>query len=284
MRYRFAELEFEFDIKDLPIVEDNLTQDFVSHGGGRVDFRYFERPLTQELLLGSELIRHESSYELLRSQKGVFLMNHWAMCRKAFGFFPSDLMQDTPVYVNPEMRAQLPIAASYFLSVAGLHRKLMLKGAVVLHASYVDIGGKALLFLGPSGTGKSTQAELWCRHENACIINGDRALLRKHDGRWMAYGFPCCGSSAVSINRTLPVAALVLLRQGREDRIEQLTASRKLCALTAATELYPWEAWEVEQAFLLAQSLCCDLPAFQYTCTRELSSVQVLKAYLETVI
>ncbi len=284
MRYRFAELEFEFNINTLPIIEDNLTEPFVCRGEREPDFRYYERPLDIELLAESKLIRHESSYELLHSDNGLFLMNHWAMCRKAFGFFPADLVQDTPLYVNAEMREQIPIAASYFLSVTGLHRKLMTKGAIVLHASYVDIGGKALLFLGPSGTGKTTQAELWRKHENACIVNDDRALLRKCDGQWKAYGFPCCGSSRVSLDRTLPVCALVVLRQGAEDKIDSPSPARKVCALTAATEVYPWDSWEVEQAFISAQHLMEDVPVLQYTCTKNYSAVSVLKAYLEKMI
>ncbi|WP_370839368.1 hypothetical protein [Intestinibacter bartlettii] len=33
---------------------------------------------------------------------------------------------------------------------------------------------KGILFSAPSGTGKSTQADLWEKYENAEIINGDR--------------------------------------------------------------------------------------------------------------
>lgn len=63
--------------------------------------------------------------------------------------------------------------------------------------------------------------------------------------------------------------------------IEVPSAARKICALTAATELYPWEPWEVDRAFTTAQQLCADLPVIQYTCTKEPEAVDALKAYLE---
>lgn len=66
----------------------------------------------------------------------------------------------------------------------GLHHKLLQQDALVIHASYIEFMGRGILFLGPSGTGKSTQARLWNEHAGAPILNGDRALLRQKDGIW----------------------------------------------------------------------------------------------------
>lgn len=55
-------------------------------------------------------------------------------------------------------------------------------GQLVLHSSYVlPPNGKAVLFSGPSGIGKSTQAALWQRYAGADVINGDRTLIRTDD-------------------------------------------------------------------------------------------------------
>ena len=43
----------------------------------------------------------------------------------------------------------------------GLEHLLATQRAVILHSAYIDYKGKAILFSAPSGTGKSTQAELW---------------------------------------------------------------------------------------------------------------------------
>ena len=51
-------------------------------------------------------------------------------------------------------------------------------GQLVLHSSYVlTQSGAAVLFSGPSGIGKSTQAALWQQYAGADVINGDRTLL-----------------------------------------------------------------------------------------------------------
>ena len=57
-------------------------------------------------------------------------------------------------------------------------------------ASFIRWQGRGILFSAPSGTGKSTQANLWVQHQGAEVINGDRAALRQVGGRWQAFGLP----------------------------------------------------------------------------------------------
>lgn len=60
-----------------------------------------------------------------------------------------------------------------------MERILMEQEAAILHASFIEYEGQAVLFTGPSGIGKSTQAGLWEQYEDAQILNGDRTILRK---------------------------------------------------------------------------------------------------------
>lgn len=53
-----------------------------------------------------------------------------------------------------------------------------LRVGVPMHASLVEKDGEGVLFLGPSGMGKSTQARLWKSALDADFISGDRPGLR----------------------------------------------------------------------------------------------------------
>src|SRR5699024_19054 len=75
----------------------------------------------------------------------------------------------------------------------GLERLLLSRQGLLLHASFIRWQARGILFSAPSGTGKSTQADLWVRHRGAEVINGDRAALRRSAGRWRAYGLPYAG-------------------------------------------------------------------------------------------
>ncbi len=55
-----------------------------------------------------------------------------------------------------------------------------LGGHLGLHASAVELGGRAALFLGPSGTGKSTAAAELCLLHGARLLADDVALLQIH--------------------------------------------------------------------------------------------------------
>ena len=68
---------------------------------------------------------------------------------------------------------------------------------LLFHASVVSCHGKAYMFLGPSGTGKSTHSQLWIKHiEGSRLINDDNPVVRlQDDGRVMVYGSPWSGKT-----------------------------------------------------------------------------------------
>lgn len=61
--------------------------------------------------------------------------------------------------------------------------------SLLVHASGVFDGKHGRLFSGFSGVGKSTMAGLW-QDSGAKIINDDRLMLRKIDGRWWMFNTP----------------------------------------------------------------------------------------------
>lgn len=177
------------------------------------------------------------------------------------------------------------MTADIVLGRAGLHRAMLLRGRPVIHAAYVDIGGEALLFTAPSGTGKSTQADLWRRFAGAEIINGDRVLLQwgaeTDAGRLYACGYPVCGSSAICLDRTLPVRAIVLLSQGMENRVTRPGGAEAVRALLSATEVYRWDVNEIDTALALARRAAEAVPVLRLTCRPDREAVEVLREALE---
>lgn len=230
-----------------------------------------------------KLLKKTSQFELYETEEGKVIIYRWGSLRYAYGFKLSELEKGDNIvcYFNKDILQEKPLDASKFLSSAGLHSKLLQKGAVILHASYIDWNGKAILFAGRSGVGKSTQADLWAEHERAEIINGDRTLLRKRDGRWHAYGYPCCGSSKICVNRTLPLAAIVLLQHGDKNEIMDISIAQKYQALVAGSEMYLWDEKELETVSQIAGEILTDIPVIKYSCRPDKEAVSVLKQKLE---
>lgn len=165
-----------------------------------------------------------------------------------------------------------------------LERILMEEGTTILHASFIEQEGKAILFTGPSGIGKSTQAELWKQYENAEILNGDRTLLRKENGIWYAYGSPYAGSSKIYKNKKVPVGAIVALQQSpeKDQCILQLPQSAFSC-LYAGMTLNTWNRLFMERAVEIIYGLCMEVPVFQLQCRPQQSAVVCLKQTLKKI-
>lgn len=102
---------------------------------------------------------------------------------------------------------------------------LLPREGLVLHSSAVLWEGKSLLFSAPSGTGKSTQADLWKKYMGAQVMNGDRPAIRFVDNKPIVFGTPWSGSSPDRMNSAAPLWAVVLLEQAPVNGIRRLTVS-----------------------------------------------------------
>lgn len=230
-------------------------------------------------------LREEKLYDIYDVNGELLHLYRWSYLNIGYGVWADRLArEENPVCsFDPAMSRQLPPDLDWFFGVCGLHKLFLREQRPVLHASYVDIGGKALLFTAPSETGKSTQAQLWHDYAGAELINGDRVLLGEENGVWHAYGYPNCGSSAVCVNRTLPVRAIVVLQQGRENRVEPLTAAEQIRSLVSGMVLYPWDSSEISQGLTAASRICAHVPVIRLVCRPDAEAVRVLKDYLEEV-
>lgn len=95
---------------------------------------------------------------------------------------------------------------------------------VMMHASAILYNGKSYLFLGKSGTGKSTHSRMWLKAiEGTSLMNDDHPIVRVlEDGTVMAYGSPWSGKTHCYHNIAAPVGAIVRIRQEKENVIRRL--------------------------------------------------------------
>lgn len=168
-----------------------------------------------------------------------------------------------------------------FYSLFALERHLLEKTGLILHCAMLRVGEEALLFSGPSGIGKSTHAQLWCTHAtDAQVINGDRALLQYGSDRLFAYGWCVSGSSEICINRSLPVRAIIFLRQEQKNDGVQLHGLRAVKNLVSQITVNSWNPQAVERVWELTERIAADVPIFDYGCNMEPEAVDVLRQLL----
>ena len=162
----------------------------------------------------------------------------------------------------------------------GFESMLIHKRRLCVHAACVDTALGGILFSGPSGIGKSTQAKLWCDYRDATQINGDRPILSKEESGWFAWGAPYAGSSKCHVNKNCPITAMVILRQADKCSLHRLKKSEAFREIWAGLTIYKWDKWFVEEAADLAMELVDTVPIFQYFCTPDEYAVDYLEEEL----
>jgi hypothetical protein len=98
------------------------------------------------------------------------------------------------------------------------------QGGLLVHASSAVKNGKAFLFAGVSGAGKTTISRL--APPDATLLTDEISYIRREGNGYVAYGTPFAGELAKpGENVRAPLAALYLLAQGPENRIDPISAA-----------------------------------------------------------
>lgn len=151
---------------------------------------------------------------------------------------------------------------------------------VVFHSSYIAHNGRAILFTAPSGTGKSTQADLWHNLRGSEIINGDRSAIRVVNDVVYAAGVPFSGSSQICVNRTLPLAAIVYLGQAPETSISRVRGYQAFARIWEGCSVNTWDEEDLRRASEVVKHTASTVPVFYLPCTPDESAVIALERAL----
>ena len=112
--------------------------------------------------------------------------------------------------------------------IAAVHHQTL-----AMHASTVSYAGKSILFLGESGTGKSTHTQLWLNHISPTeLLNDDSPFVRvMEDHSVWVFGSPWSGKTPCYQNKSTAVAAIVRLSQAPYNKIKRLKGIAALGSL-----------------------------------------------------
>lgn len=169
----------------------------------------------------------------------------------------------------------------YMWSSVSLAQLFLYRKTIFLHSSYIDVGGRAILFSAPCQTGKSTQAALWQKHRGAEIINGDKSGISVSDSKVFAHGVPFCGTSGICKNRSVPLGAIVTLSQAKENSVHRLGGVESLQAIMNNTYL-DFIAPDEQRTFVdCVIEILEHVPVYHLACTPDEDAVTALETALK---
>jgi len=114
------------------------------------------------------------------------------------------------------------------------------KGALEMHSSVVMHDGKGYLFLGKSGTGKSTHSRLWLQNiPGTELLNDDNPVLRlMPDGSARVFGTPWSGKTPCYKAQDVPVGAIIRIEQAPENAIRRLNPLEAYASVMASASAF----------------------------------------------
>ena len=137
------------------------------------------------------------------------------------------------------------------------------KGTLLFHAAVVSQEGKGYLFLGTSGTGKSTHAQLWLEHiEGTELVNDDNPVVR--DG--VVYGSPWSGKTPCYRNVSYPIGGIVMLSQAPYNKIHRLKGIEAYVAVVESIGSKVWDNHIAESQHQTENTLVSTIPMWHLEC------------------
>ncbi|MDO4496429.1 MAG: hypothetical protein Q4B58_01140 [Bacteroidales bacterium] len=118
----------------------------------------------------------------------------------------------------------------------------MNKHTLLFHASVVACRGKGYLFLGKSGTGKSTHSSLWLKHVPGCeLVNDDNPVVGIRQGKVVVYGSPWSGKTPCYRDVSYEVGAFVQIARDKVNLITSMDAVQAFVTLLPACSGVKWD-------------------------------------------
>ena len=142
------------------------------------------------------------------------------------------------------------------------------RDTLAIHSSCIVYQDKAVLFLGESGTGKSTHTRLWREHiEGAVLLNDDSPMIRVEEGKVWAYGSAWSGKTPCYKQERYELVACVRLSQAPYNRIQKLSVLQAYGAIhpSCAPEFAYDDALYDEVSRIIGQILSV-VPCYHLAC------------------
>lgn len=141
---------------------------------------------------------------------------------------------------------------------------LATQGGLLLHAASAIRNGRAFVFAGVSGAGKTTISRL--APSDVTLLTDEISYVRKTDNGYYAFGTPFTGELAkLGENESAPLAALYLLTQGPVNKIEPVAAGEAVRSLLANVLFFAEEPELVRQVFQSACEVADRVPVSRLT-------------------
>jgi len=138
---------------------------------------------------------------------------------------------------------------------------------MLIHGACIEYRGKGFFFTAPSGTGKTTHVLLWKDYlgDDVRIINGDKPIFSFGDPITV-YGTPWGGKEGYYLNDSVPLSAVIVMKQGSTNSIERLSAADAFLSLYGQAYLGNADKNATARILTNMKKIVQKVPVYRLTC------------------
>ncbi|MBQ6478580.1 MAG: hypothetical protein IJI44_04335 [Erysipelotrichaceae bacterium] len=160
---------------------------------------------------------------------------------------------------------------------------LLRENGVFFHAVAIRYKQKAWLFIGRSGTGKTTQYKNWKKRyrDQIELICGDMPYLELNDGNIHVYPSPWNGKERFKGKADAPLGGIVFLEKGDHNEIREMSVKEALAPLFHQFAVEPQNEEDIRQLSNIADVLLKKYPVIKLINKADQEAVELCSKYLE---
>lgn len=148
-----------------------------------------------------------------------------------------------------------------FLEVLTINLLAMDSG-VLIHACCVNDNGNGYLFVGQSGAGKSTTAQLWSGINGITILSDDRIIIRKMDNEFFIYGTPWHGDAKICSPEKVSLERIFFLRHAKKNKVKKIDLIDATSRLIVCSFPTFWDKKGMEFTLNFCSELAAKVPCY----------------------
>ena len=150
---------------------------------------------------------------------------------------------------------------------------------LMVHASVVAHEGGAYMFLGRSGTGKSTHSSLWLKNiAGTYLLNDDNPVIRVEGDKVNIYGTPWSGKTPCYKNEVLPLKASVRLSQAPHNIIKKLPVLQSYASLMPACSCMRWDRRSTDALHKTVEKVISRVNGWHLECLPDADAANVCRS------
>lgn len=132
-----------------------------------------------------------------------------------------------------------------------------------VHACGLSDNGRGILFLGISGTGKSTTSRIWDKRDEVLVLSDDRIIITAQDDAFWIHGTPWHGDAGIADPSGVQLSAIFFISHAERNNARPISPAMAASQLLARSFPTYWNREGMEFSAQLAGDLAQKLPAYE---------------------